>query len=466
MLTRREFCAGMVATAAMPRLHGAAATDMEEPVATRRSWRPGHFQIHMIYTGTCESLFLIFPDSTTLLLDCGDADPASFQAKRFGSGEICVPPKGLRRKGDSGEQVARYVERVNPNGRDVDWMMLSHFHGDHSDGFALAADTLRFRKAIDRGWPDYADPLPYPAGKGWMGGSLHRMSALYRRLAERDGLEVEKFRVGAEDQLRMLRDPDRWQGFSVFNLCGSGKIAMPDGSVFDVYGQEHSRHATCDYNENAMSLGCVFSYGAFRFFTAGDFTASDGRKGCWRGEPTDIERILAMASPPADVAKANHHAGWSCPLELVAALRPRVWLAPVWWKMHCDKATMNRLSNRTAYDGERILLPGMLPPGRRERDAGEPYLADVPAAVDSPTHVVIDVPPGGCTYKVALLDASDGEMRVKGDAPMTFRSRLACPAANASQAVSQLRNNAKTNTQAFVIAERSPEMVSYKQFDA
>ena len=36
------------------------------------AWMPGHFQIHMIYTGVAESQFLIFPDGTSLLIDCGD----------------------------------------------------------------------------------------------------------------------------------------------------------------------------------------------------------------------------------------------------------------------------------------------------------------------------------------------------------------------------------------------------------
>lgn len=409
MTTRRDFCRGAAALGAAS-VSGAALCDVPE---SRCSWKPGHFQVHMIFTGTCESLFLIFPDSTTLLLDCGDADPVNFQSKKFGPGVIAIPPEGERRAGDSGERVARYVESVSPNGRDVDWMMLSHFHGDHSSGFALAAERLRFARAIDRGWPDYDDPLPCPRDRAWMGGSLFRMRELYARLKERDGLSVEKFRVGARDQLCMVRDGAAHEGFRVFNLCGCGKIAMPDGSMHDVYGEEHASHDVCVYDENAMSLGCVFRYGKFSFFTAGDFTASDRRKGRWCGESESIERTLARACGPVDVAKANHHAGWSCPKELVAALRPRWWLAPVWWKLHCDKDTMNRLSSREAYEGPRTILPGMLPGGRRERDAAEPYLADVPPEVDTPAHIVVDVPPGGETYHVACLDASDDRMRVK-----------------------------------------------------
>ena len=429
MVTRREFWAGAAALAAAGCVR---CRETRVGECWRNAWRPGHFQVHMIYTGTAESLLLVFPDSTSMLLDCGDTNPHTFNVKRFGPKELPILPSESRR---SGEWIARYVERMNPRGRRVDYMMLSHFHGDHSgsllpeaarrddilpngeqyclSGFALAAETLRFSRAIDRGWPNYDDPLPYPPRRDWMGGSLTVMRQVYRHLAARDGLVVEKFRVGETDQIRMLHDAAAHPGFSVFNLCGCGKVAMKDGTVCDVYAGEHAKHRECIYNENAMSLGNVFTYGRFRFYTAGDFTASDRRKGIWHGQTMDIERILAKACKPVSVAKANHHAGWACPDELVAALRPRVWLAPVWWRLHGDKKTMNRLASRTSYAGDRLLLPGVMAAERRAEDAGEPYLADVPAAVHTPSHVVVDVPPGGETFSVFCLDAADEDWRIK-----------------------------------------------------
>lgn len=405
-MTRREFCvAGAVAAlsgyAAVPGTGAGPEGDL--------AWKRGHFQIHMIYTGKGESLFLVFPDGTSMLLDCGDSEPRKFQAAKFGDKSLPMPDEAR----PAGETVARYVRRVNPHGAAVDYMLLSHFHGDHCEGFPKAAETLRFRRAIDRGWPDYDDPLPYSKDPRWMGGALTGMKDLYRRLAERDGLAVEKFRVGETGQIRLLHDAAAYPDFSVFNLCGSGKVAMPNGSVADCYGPEHARHKTCVYNENAMSLGSVFTYGRFRFWTAGDFTASDGRKGVWQGRPLNVEKILAKACGPVSVAKANHHAAWACPTDLVAALRPRVWLAPVWWQLQCDRDTMSRLADKAAYPDERLILPGVMCAERRAKDAGEAYLAAVPEAVHTPSHVVVDVPPGGETYRVACLDPAGESPRVK-----------------------------------------------------
>ena len=46
----------------------------------------------MIYTGIAESLFLVFPDATSMLLDCGDTNPHTFMAKRFGPKELPILP--------------------------------------------------------------------------------------------------------------------------------------------------------------------------------------------------------------------------------------------------------------------------------------------------------------------------------------------------------------------------------------
>ena len=161
-------------------------------------WKLGEFQVHFIYTGVAESMFMIFPDATTMLLDCGDHAAVT----RL---ELALPvlPNPGRLAGD---WIARYVTRVNPNGADVDYMMTSHWHTDHTgspewqssrvlkrgekptglvrSGFGLAVETLHFRKAIDRGWPDYDDPVPeYPAEER---ACIELMKQVYAFLAKRD----------------------------------------------------------------------------------------------------------------------------------------------------------------------------------------------------------------------------------------------------------------------------------------
>ena len=97
-----------------------------------KGWKEGHFQAHFIYTGVGESIFMIFPDGTSMLLDCGDHNA-------IGRGKLAVPVLPSPDK-HSGEWIARYVKRVNPRGNKVDYMMLSHYHTDHGGSDSFYAD--------------------------------------------------------------------------------------------------------------------------------------------------------------------------------------------------------------------------------------------------------------------------------------------------------------------------------------
>ena len=77
----------------------------------------------------------------------------------------------------------------------------------------------------------------------------------------------------------------------------------------------------------------IFTYGDFKFYTAGDF--SDG----WElpnGKRFEIEDAIADVVEPVSVAKINHHGHMSMTDKLVAALRPRVVVNNVWDQLiHC-----------------------------------------------------------------------------------------------------------------------------------
>ena len=383
-------------------------------------WTKGHFQLHAIYTGAAEAMFLIYPDGTTMLLDCGGH-------AAINRGKLAVPvlPNGRRL---AGEWVARYIERVNPAKRDVDYLVISHFHSDHTgcegfhagrtvgrrpdyflSGVAQVAETIRFKKAVDRGWPNYDDPLPLDPSEDES--SLGNTRKLFRYLIRRDGLKVEKFRLGATDQFAPTKDASACPGFSVRNLCANGRIVMPDGSVRDLYAERIARERPRVLNENGMSLGMLFAYGGFRLYTAGDF--SDG----WKlpdGSRFDVEAEFAKALPPVDVAKVNHHGYRSMATPLVAALRPRVWFSCVWDQLHDTADSLERICDRAAYPGERLVAPGIFPAERRFEDAGKPFLKDIAPESFAGGHVVFDVPPGGKAYTVNYLTADDESMKVTG----------------------------------------------------
>ena len=380
-----------------------------------QGWKEGEFLIHFIYTGVAESMFLIFPDGTTMLLDCGDFDAAA-------RGEKSVPilPSADRH---AGEWIARYVTRVNPAVTDVDYMLLSHYHNDHGgsdrfyaekiirdgkeyplSGFSQAAQTLNFRRAIDRCYPD-DDPSLRWADRDTVG----LMRDFYAYMQKHKGLQIEKFRLGATDQVVQLHNPSAYPSFKVRNICANGCIAYPDGRIKDLF--EAKKLAGKDIkNENAMSLGMVFSYGPFRFYTAGDFSA---RFKDPDGTPRFIEDDIADVCGSVNVAKVNHHGHNSMSRKLVSALRPQVWVSCVWDQLHNLPPCMEFLSDRSIYPGERVICPTIMPAERRAKDGDAAWMKDVARASYEGGHVVVNVEKGGRRYSVSYLTASDESMLVR-----------------------------------------------------
>ena len=395
---------------------------------TWQGWKPGEYQVHFIHTGVAEAIFHIFPDGTTMLLDCGD-HPALTRLQYA----VPVVPNPERLAGD---WIARYIKRVMPDNcfkkgefQVVDYMMISHFHGDHTgyfgwqsadrerqdkrlpncfrSGFVLAAEQLAFGKAIDRGWPDYDDPYPSCLKNN---ASFDHILRMYKALQERDGLEIEKFRLGAKDQIVPLHAPV--DGFEITNITANGKILCKDGSIKDLYAEYLKTNPPL--NENGMSLGFIVRYGDFSIYMAGDFNDivndENGRRTVW------TEDLLANELPKVDVAKINHHGHDSMTTKIVGALAPKAWIACVWDQLHTLDHVMERLSDRIAYPGERIHFPTVFPQERYTSAASKSFFTDIaPETFGLGAHVVVTVPPGGKDYRISCISAADENMTILGE---------------------------------------------------
>ena len=424
-ISRRNFVGGALGFAIaggsqLVATESAVAVNCDPPVADAQErvppWKKGEFQIHFIHTGVGESQFLIFPDGTTMLLDC-PGNPAVYLGR---VGVPILPSAKLH----AGEWVAKYVQRVNPNKAEVDYLALSHFHQDHGggisyhkgvakwkggeyyrSGFALAAEQLKFRKAIDRTGPTFDDFMKDYSAPG---ATMKNMEQLYRHLMDRDGLVLEKFRLGATDQVVPLRDASACTGFSVLNLLGNGMVAKPDGGTVDLFNGNYDNLKKMQGFENPLSVGYVFRYGAFSYGTFGDFNAraSDGKL---------VEKKAAPYMPHVTVAKMNHHGcPGSHPKVWVGALSPKVWVGAIWHQGHADAYTFEKLADETCYAGERLICPTVYPSERRIAAILQkaPWLPRVVPASFAGGHVVVTVPPGGKTFTVRYLDAGDVKMNV------------------------------------------------------
>ena len=167
-----------------------------------------------------------------------------------------------------------------------------------AEKYALAAEEFAFDIAVDRDWPGM-DDRDTPAAPPFR----DHMLRIYKALQERDGLKNERFRLGTDDQFTLRRAPGKYPGFIIRNICANGRILCRDGSIRDVFAREAQSGRSL--NENAMSTGYLLTYGAFTFFTAGDWDSGpiegpDGNK-------INIDDALAEELTPVNVAKINHH---------------------------------------------------------------------------------------------------------------------------------------------------------------
>lgn len=422
-MNRREFVKGASAGAVAVMSKGVRAFAAEgqdlKPGARWPGWHEGEFQFHVIYNGRAESDFCIFPDATSLLIDSGDYKPP----RR----EWFVSALPDRSRGP-GEWVARYVERVNPHGRDVDYFLLTHYHADHGgssndytrrecrdgedyyiSGLAETAEFIRFRKAFDRCWPTYDDPIPLDAQVNYDYVQIRRT---WEWLAKHRGLRLEKIRLGAVNQIAMAKDAAAYPEFRIRSICANGRIVRRDGTVRDLYADRIAAEHPKKLNENGMSVGLIVEYGPFRLYTAGDF--SDAWKlpdGSW----FQVEEAQAAELDRVDVAKLNHHGCGSMPKALARALAPQVWLSAAFATHHDDDETLQRCLGESVYPGPRVFAPNIMPAQRlaAARAKGLEWVKALAAASEEEMHVVVTVAPGGKEYSLAFIPAKDESMVVR-----------------------------------------------------
>jgi len=413
-MRRRDFIGGGIAALGM----GASVLDVwaemaRHPLAgkTLPKWEKGHFRISVLFNGRGETAFLVFPDGTSLMIDCGDYV--------FGGRDVVkYLPDDSRR---AGEWTARYVLRENPNGRKVDYFLLTHYHSDHSgsvkfsagrgangkysvSGIGQAMDLLDFGTFIDRSWPDVNDPAPRSDNfDDW---TVKHLKEVYAE-AERRGIKVERFRLEkGSDQIRQLHGGGG--AFAFTPLCSNGCILRRDGTVQDLGKLAGPNGNRAGFGENALSIGFVLSLGDFRYFTAGDFSGHVKRPD---GSRADVECELAKECPRVDVAKANHHGHHTMPDALVDALRARVTVAGIWHMQHMTRDTMRRLAKAT---WPCLYAPGLFPKARRDVDAAEPWLKDFAPESFEGAHAVVDVAPDGKSYRLMMVTAADESGTILG----------------------------------------------------
>ncbi len=373
-------------------------------------WVEGGLDIHFINTGRGETAFLILPDSTTLLIDAGAATVQP-------NWSTPAKPDDSRRPG---EWIARYIARMlrplpTPQ---IDAAVISHFHMDHMGaitnaspvspagyrlgGLTEVAEHLPLRRLFDRNWPDYNWPLPLEDLK--MKNYRHFISWQ----TAHQGLQVERFEPGRNDQLGLVHHKARYPTFEIRNIAANGWVWTGRGAEARNHFPPLTGLRTTDYPaENKCSIALRISYGKFDYFTGGDLDVAEVEYAAPNEEWKNIEEPVARATGQVEVMKANHHANFDAnSVFFLRTLQPQVVVASTWGASQPSMNVYRRLLSKKTYPAAReVFFTNMMPATLAALHLDQ---------IKNPTgHIVVRVKPGGDEFSVYVLNDTNEDYAIR-----------------------------------------------------
>ncbi len=359
-------------------------------------WQEGYMDIHQISTGRGNVAWLVLPDGTTMLVDMGDLGADDY------SQEIMEPKPSAAKS--PAEWVAQYIKRFSgtlPNGTDIDYAFITHFHGDHIGSFdntavsqpgsyklhgiTHLAKLVDIDKVVDRGWPNYSYPSSSQVASS--NGGFSNYSSF---MAERDKnkKQNEQFKTGAADQFVLKYDAESYPGFSVRNIAGNLYVWTGSGT-----GTKKLDLDTNDENEYSCAIRIV--YGDFSWYTGGDLKNSN------------TENEVAKVCGPTDAVVCNHHAYKDAMSNsFIRQMQAKAYIIPVWDYYHPESEPLRWMLSTDLYPGDRMVFAAGLVNNNRLR-LGENGEKIKPAG-----HIVIRVYEDGDTWQVFVLNDSDEDYEI------------------------------------------------------
>jgi beta-lactamase superfamily II metal-dependent hydrolase len=374
-----------------------------------KPWQPGTLDIHHLAYGRGNSTFVLGPDGTTILIDAGTTEDA------LDVSSSQKPNSDIR----PGTWIGNYILRqMRPAGRqEVDYFLLTHIHPDHLGDVGPANPRsqkgdyrltgvmdvdaqLRIGKLIDRGFPDYTYPAPQQAPF-----AINYLA--YIKSRHQLGEACERLQVGRTNQIRLLREPERYPGFSIRNLAANGEVWTGTGDSTRQCFPGLADLRVQDYpTENMCSIAIRMSYGKFDYFTGGDLTCdTEETNHAWR----DIETPVARAAGPVEVAVANHHAYFDAVgPNFVRALQPRVFIIPAWYVAHPSILPLRRMLSQQLFQGNRDVFATSVMPANKT--VNHQFISQLKSLEG---HVIVRVAEGGAEFQVLVCNNADDSDRVK-----------------------------------------------------
>ena len=364
-------------------------------------WEEGYLDIHMINSARGECSFLILPDGTTLVVDVGEI-PAT-----MGDFPVAQLPSTDVRPTTT---YARYIKNYLPEGKSwIDYCHISHFHNDHFGDPSIKGETnpigyrkigamalydlIPFKNILDRAYPNYlaeGESKTAPIDHTWF---LEEWKTLIKWGEEQGVLQGARFTAGKE-QIVLLYNKEKYSNFMTMNICENGY-----GYYIKSGDTTPKKNGSKSDSGNPSSCGFYLKYGDFDYVSAGDITsAPQNRMAYYFRDCADGTKL--------DAIKGGHHLssnGYGGQME--AYMFPDVILNQNFYKKQPDIDLLNNKIFPTI--GAEVYTTNAHPEALTE------YADTYSKISDYNGHIVLRVAPGGASYYVYMLDATNFEYRVK-----------------------------------------------------
>lgn len=365
-------------------------------------WEQGFLDIHHINTGEGNSTFVQMPDGTTLLVDVGTVDKAAFEDRHFPlKATVPVPNNSL----SAGEKVAKYMGSMSKkveDTRQVDFLVITHFHSDHFGGLTDFVKEITPAKIIDRDYPSYSFPFDLKE-------KLQKdvFFQRYMDIVSSGRFKVEQMAVGSTTQIGLQQHKLKYPLFSIHNIKNGAQLWNPqEGIVHDLFSVEDMLNG--GYNENPLSMAFKISYGDFDYYLGADNTGlQDSSLPVW----FDVETPLAASIGKVDAMALNHHGNRDANnATFIATLDPKVAVQQVYCSDQPGQEVFYRLQRLGRGKGRHLYATNMHP---ETRATYGPWFDKAYKSMQG--HVVIRVYPDGKNFRVYVLDESDLTVKNEGE---------------------------------------------------
>ena len=353
-------------------------------------WEKGYLDIHHINTGRGSCAFLILPDGTNMMIDAGDFDNESFDAKYA---PMFAPQVFPNSSYTAGSSIVNYVTNLLGKEKpEIDYFLLTHFHSDHygsvrdasgtsENGYRLTGltelgDVVPIKTYVDRDYPDYNFPIDLRTNESGNGGveplTFQNLLKFLDYQKEHNGMKLEKFDIGSNKQFVLKKDPKSYPGFEIRNIKSNNLLWTGKG-------------------KNTTPL-----------FTVEELLAKNGKF-------NDIETPMAPIVGKVSAMSLNHHSNRDATnRNFLDVLDPKVVVAQSWSTDHPGSEVGQRLLSANVGTQKRDIFMTYY---HEETGIGiGPWFSRGVKAKEG--HIVIRVYPDG-KYEVYVLDARKSNLTVQ-----------------------------------------------------